>query len=203
MLAINEHEAVSAAQQYQSVAMKIASRDILHKTEVGGVRLDIGSADAAGSFWAILDSVARHAPGVDVEGVLVSPMRGPGVELIVGVVADPDWGPMLAVGFGGALVEVLQDASLRRLPVAPQDIRQMLDELRGRAMLGGVRGGPAVDIDAAVAAIHAVAVLAEALGADLLALEVNPLRLDADGAEALDAVLTWRPDRDPAEGGTP
>jgi acetate---CoA ligase (ADP-forming) len=203
MLAINEHEAVSAAQQYQSVAMKIASRDILHKTEVGGVRLDIGSADAAGSFWAILDSVARHAPGVDVEGVLVSPMRGPGVELIVGVVADPDWGPMLAVGFGGALVEVLQDASLRRLPVAPQDIRQMLDELRGRAMLGGVRGGPAVDIDAAVAAIHAVAVLAEALGADLLALEVNPLRLDADGAEALDAVLTWRSDRDPAEGGTP
>jgi acetate---CoA ligase (ADP-forming) len=198
VLATSEDEAVAAARQFGTVAMKIASPDILHKTEVGGVRLDVGSRDAAVSYRAILDSVAMNAPGTAVDGVLVSPMRGPGVELIVGVVADPDWGPMLAVGLGGALVEVLQDASLRRLPVDVEEVRRMLDELRGRAILDGVRGGPGVDVDAAVAAIHAVAVLAETLGAELLALEVNPLRLDTDGAEALDAVLTWR---EPARGG--
>jgi acetate---CoA ligase (ADP-forming) len=202
VLATSEDEAVAAAERFGTVAMKIASPDILHKTEVGGVRLDIGNADAAGGYRTVLDSVARHVPDAGIEGVMVSPMRGPGVELIVGVLTDPDWGPMLAVGLGGALVEVLQDASLRRLPVGAEEIRSMLDELRGRAVLDGVRGAPGVDIDAAVAAIHAVAVLAETLGADLLALEVNPLRLDADGAEALDAVLTWRADPDPAEGGT-
>jgi acyl-CoA synthetase (NDP forming) len=105
---------------------------------------------------------------------------------------------MLAVGLGGVLVELLQDASLRRLPVGPDDVREMLGELRGRAVLDGVRGAEPVDVDALVTAICAVTALASALGDDLLSLEVNPLRADSDGVEALDAVLTWR-DADPEQ----
>jgi succinyl-CoA synthetase beta subunit len=119
-------------------------------------------------------------------------MRSGGVELVVGVVTDVDWGPLLAVGLGGVLVEVLDDVALRRLPVDAGEIRGMFDQLRGRAVLDGVRGGAAVDFDAAVAAVLAVARLAEALGPDLESLEINPLRVAVDGVEALDAVLTWR-----------
>ena len=192
VLATSPEAAVAAAADLGVVAMKVVSEDILHKSDIGGVRLDVGADDARAAYTAILDTVATNAPAARVDGILVSPMRAPAVELLVGVVANPDWGPILAVGFGGVLVEVLQDAALRRLPVGPEDVREMLDELRGRAILDGVRGGPGVDIDAVVSSICAVAALAVALGDDLTSLEVNPLRADADGVEALDAIVTWR-----------
>jgi acyl-CoA synthetase (NDP forming) len=198
VLAVNEDAAVSAAADLGRVAMKVVSADIVHKTDIGGVRLGVDAVDARDAYRSILDAVAANAPGATVEGILVSPMRTPAVELIVGVVADPDWGPMLAVGLGGVLVELLQDASLRRLPVGPDDVREMLGELRGRAVLDGVRGAEPVDVDALVTAICAVTALASALGDDLLSLEVNPLRADSDGVEALDAVRTWR-DADPEQ----
>jgi succinyl-CoA synthetase beta subunit len=143
----------------------------------------VTAVNAADAYRGILDAVRAAAPDASIDGLLVSPMRSGGVELVVGVVTDVDWGPLLAVGLGGVLVEVLDDVALRRLPVDAGEIRGMFDQLRGRAVLDGVRGGAAVDFDAAVAAV---------LGPDLESLEINPLRVAVDGVEALDAVLTWR-----------
>ncbi len=188
--------AVAAADRFGTVALKIVSADILHKSDIGGVKLGVTGPEATRTAYdSILDSVATHAPGAAVDGVLVAPMRPPAVELLVGVVADPEWGPMLAVGLGGIFVEVLGDAALRHLPVGPAEVREMLGELRGRAILDGVRGAEPVDRDALVATVCAIADLAYALGPDLTSLEVNPLRVDSSGAEVLDALLTWR---DPA-----
>jgi hypothetical protein len=120
-------------------------------------------------------------------------MRSGGVELIVGVVGDPDWGPVLAVGLGGVWVHVADDTSLRLLPVGPGDVREMLDELRGKALLEGARGSRAADRDRLVEAIVAFARLTERLGARLSSIEVNPLRVDGSNVEALDAVVVWLP----------
>lgn len=120
-------------------------------------------------------------------------MRSGGVELIVGVVRDRDWGPVLAVGLGGVWVHVADDTSLRLLPVAPDDVREMLDELRGKAVLEGARGSRAADLDRLVEAIVAFARLAERLGPRLASIEVNPLRVDGSNVDALDAVVVWLP----------
>lgn len=193
VLALSADEAVGAAVSFGVVAMKIVSPDILHKSDLGCVMLDVVGEDAVrAAHEAILAAAASGAPRAGVDGVLVSPMRSPALEMLVGVVADPEWGPILAIGFGGIFVEVLDDAALRRLPVDETDIHEMLDELRGRRLLDGVRGSQPVDIDVLVETICTIAGLAGELGDDLGAIEVNPLRMDTDGVEALDALLTWK-----------
>lgn len=198
-LARTEDEAVAVA-GHGPVAVKLVSPDVLHKSDLGAVRLGVqGEAAVRSAYRGVL---AVAPVGARVDGVLVTAMRTHGVELIVGVVRDPDWGLVLAVGLGGVLVEVLDDAVLRRLPVTREDVLTMLGELRGSAVLDGVRGRPAVDRDALADAVHLLARLAGALGDDLESLEVNPLRADADGAEALDALVTWRV-RPPSREGVP
>ena len=118
-------------------------------------------------------------------------MRSGGLELIVGVARDEHWGLTLAVGLGGVLVHVLDDTALRTLPVDEADVRQMLSELRGSAVLDGVRGSKPVDRDALASAILGIARLAERLGDDLESLEVNPLRVEGPTIEALDASVIW------------
>ncbi len=139
------------------------------------------------AFEAVTAAAAR-VDGASVDGVLVSPMRRGGTELLVGVVRDPHWGPMLAVALGGVFVEVLQGLGAR--PAARVTRRRparMLDRLRGRAVLDGVRGAAPADLDALAAVIARVGDLALALGDDLESLEVNPLRVDGATIEALDA----------------
>jgi acyl-CoA synthetase (NDP forming) len=185
-------EAVAAAQEHASVAVKLVSPDVLHKSDLGAVLLGVTGPEAVREAYDTVLAAAQKQPDAAVEGVLVSPMRDSAVELVVGVVRDAEWGPVLAVGLGGVFVEVLADAALRLLPVDRADVADMLGELRGRAVLDGVRGSGPVDREALVDAVHAVARLAEALGDDLESLEVNPLRADAAGVEALDALVTWR-----------
>jgi len=115
-------------------------------------------------------------------------------------VRDPHWGPILAVGLGGVFTEVLHDAALTPLPVSPGRVRDMLDSLRGAAVLAGARGRPPADLDALSAVIVRVGDLAVALGDELESIEVNPLRVDGSVIEALDAVVTWR---DPRRDSTP
>lgn len=165
----------------------------MHKSDIGGVKLNLRDEPAVReAFDVVMQSARQHAPDAAIEGVLVSPMRSGWIELLVGVVRDPDFGQVLAVGMGGIFVELFKDASLRVLPVNRAEVRAMLDELQGAALLHGARGSKPADMDALVDAIVRVAHLAQALGDDLESLEINPLRVDGNEVEALDAVLTWQ-----------
>jgi succinyl-CoA synthetase beta subunit len=191
-LAGSAEEAVKAAADFGGpVSVKIASPDILHKSDIGGVLLDVPAGEEA--VRAAYQAVTAAAPdGARIDGVLVSPMRRGGTELLVGVVRDPQWGPILAVAIGGLFVEVLADSALAPLPVTPGQAGRLLDRLRGRAVLDGVRGAAPADRDALTAVIARIGNLALALGEDLESLEVNPLLVDGTRIEALDAVVTWR-----------
>jgi len=187
-----EDAAKAAAELGAPVCLKVVSPQILHKTDIGGVRLDVPAAeDAVRDAFESVTAAADDVDGADVEGVLVSPMRRGGTELLVGVVRDPHWGPMLAVALGGVFVELLKDSALAPLPVSAEQARRMLGGLRGRAVLDGVRGAPPPDLDALAAVIARTGDLALALGDDLESLEINPLRVDGTTIEALDAVVTW------------
>ncbi|MWA02990.1 CoA-binding protein [Actinomadura sp. LD22] len=193
VLAASADEAVAAAREIGGpVALKVASRDILHKSDVGGVRLGVTGADAVRQAYEEVRTAAGKVPGAAVEGVLVSPMRSGGVELLIGVVRDPAWGPMLAVAFGGVFVEVLKDSALSTLPVSPAKARELLLGLRGAALLQGARGTAPADLDAVASVVSTIGDLALALGDHLEALEINPLRVDGPTVEALDALVTWR-----------
>ena len=131
------------------VVLKIVSPDIAHKSDVGGVRLDIDSAEA------LLDAAARmvvdvcHAcPDARLSGLLVAPMVDGALETLVGVVNDPAFGPVVAFGLGGVLAEVLHDMSYRVAPFDAVEARSMIDDLRGRALFDGVRGSAPLDVGA-------------------------------------------------------
>lgn len=173
------------------VVLKIASPDIPHKSEVGGVRLHVSAADAADAYRQIRAAVERACPDARIDGVIVSPMRERGVELLVGVVRDPQWGLALAVGLGGVWVELLKDSSLRLLPVTPQQVLSMLGELRSARLLDGYRGGPVIDRWQLASVIARIGNAALALGPELASLEVNPLLATANGIEALDGLVVW------------
>ena len=191
-LADSADEAVKAAADLGGpLAVKLVSADILHKSDIGGVRLDVPPDEDA--VRAAYHTVTKAAPvGARVDGVLISPMRRGGTELLVGVVRDAHWGPILAVAIGGLFVEVLRDSALAPLPVTPGQAGRLLDRLRGRAVLDGVRGAPPADREALTTVIARIGDLALALGDDLQSLEVNPLLVDGARIEALDAVVTWK-----------
>jgi acyl-CoA synthetase (NDP forming) len=175
------------------VALKIASPDIVHKSDIGGVKLGLPNEEAVReAFTQVMESAKAAMPEARIEGVLVSPMRSGGIELLVGVTRDATWGQVLAVGMGGIWVEVLKDTSLRVLPVTRNDVRAMLAELQGAKLLYGARGSKPADMDALVEVIYRTAELAQSLKADLESLEINPLRVDGLQIEALDAVITWQ-----------
>ena len=174
------------------VVVKIASPDILHKSDIGGVILNVeGGAGVRQAFEAVTAAARRHHPGARIDGALVAPMRDKGIELLVGISRDPQWGLMLALGLGGIFVEVLKDVSLRPLLVDSAEVKRMLGELRGAAMLDGARGIPAADRDAIAAAVEAIGRAALAAGPDLAVLEVNPLWVRGGDVEALDALMEW------------
>ncbi len=127
-----------------------------------------------------------------MRGALVQPVRDGGIELLVGVVTDPAWGQVLAVGLGGVWVEILRDTALQVLPASRDEVLQALRGLRGARLFDGPRGTEKADLDAVADAIAAIAALAVRLGDRLEALEVNPLLVRGSQVEALDALITWR-----------
>jgi len=193
-LARTREEAVAVASALgTSVAIKIASPDIAHKTDVGGVRLNVAGDAAVGTAYdEMLAAVARAAPRARIDGVLVSPMRSGGLELLVGTVRDAQWGPVLAVGLGGIWVEALADTRLRLLPVAPSEVQEMLRSLRASKLFDGFRGTPPADLARLSQVIAAIGDAALALGDELETLEVNPLWVSGGEVEALDALTVWR-----------
>ncbi len=193
-LVTRAEQAVEAAREVgYPVALKVASPDIVHKSDIGGVRLNLqNEREVREAFQQIMQAAGSANPAARLEGVLVSPMRSGGVELLVGIVRDPAWGQVMAVGLGGVWVEILKDTSLRVLPISREEIRTMLDELQGKALLRGARGSMPADLDRLVEVIYRASRLAQALGGTLESLEINPLRVAGSEIEALDALITWR-----------
>lgn len=191
VLATSADEAVAAAASMGGpVALKIMSPDILHKSDIGGVALSVsGEPGVRDAYEKVLQAGKRHASPSRIEGVLVSPMRSGGIELIVGVTRDEQWGLMLVLGLGGIFVEVLGDSVILPLPTSADRVKQALQKLRGAALLQGVRGTRAADLDALSGVIARIGAVAQAFGDRLESLEVNPLVVDGADIVALDALI--------------
>ncbi|MER7514930.1 acetate--CoA ligase family protein [Streptomyces sp. NPDC126499] len=175
------------------VVMKASGARLAHKTELGLVKVGLTSASQIRDAYRELTDIARYE-GVDLDGVLVCQMVGRGVEMVVGVSQDSLFGPTVTVGLGGVLVEVLDDTAVRVPPFGERQARDMLGELRGRALLDGVRGAPAADVDALVEVVLRVQRMALELDGELAELDVNPLMVlpRGQGAVALDALAVCR-----------
>ncbi|MGF1649348.1 MAG: acetate--CoA ligase family protein [Hyphomicrobiaceae bacterium] len=176
------------------VALKIASPDIAHKTDVGGIALGIVGADAArAAAHAIIARVRSKLPDARIDGVLVAPMVGDGVDCILGAKIDPVFGPVVLFGLGGIFAEVMQDVAMRHAPVDLATAREMILELKGAALLQGARGTAACDLDALGDAISRFSVFAAAYADAIESAEINPLRAFPAGCCGLDALIIKRP----------
>ncbi|MGW5003442.1 acetate--CoA ligase family protein [Streptomyces hydrogenans] len=175
------------------VVMKASGGQLAHKTELGLVKVGLTSASQVRDAYRDLTDIARYEQ-IDLDGILVCQMVGRGVEMVVGVTRDELFGPTVTVGLGGVLVEVLNDTAVRVPPFGEREARSMLDELRGRALLDGVRGAPPADIDALVEVVLRVQRMALELDGDLAELDINPLMVlpRGQGAVALDALAVCR-----------
>ena len=172
-------------------ALKVLSADILHKSEAGGVRL--GLTDAASVKIAIDEMAALPSiAAAEVDGYLVEEMAPAGKEVVIGGLRDPQFGPMVMVGLGGVFIEVLKDVSFRLCPINAADARAMLEELRGKAILDGVRGEDGVSIDAIVDLLLKIGGpdgLMTRHGEDIAELDINPIIVHSAGATAVDAAI--------------
>jgi acyl-CoA synthetase (NDP forming) len=174
------------------VVLKVVSADLPHKTEVGGVVLDLPDAEAvAAAHDAMLARVRDKAPAARIDGVLVSPMRRGGTEMILGAKRDPVFGPVVVVGLGGIFAEILQDVAVRPAPVDEAEALEMLHSLKAFPVLDGARGRPRADLPAAARAIAALSRFAAAHAGQVAEIDINPLLLlpEGQGAVALDALL--------------
>ena len=186
-----EQAADAAAATGFPVVVKLAADGIEHKSDIGGVKVGLTSAEQVRAAYADVTAAGRAA-GAAGHGALVQPQRTGGTELLVGVVTDPAWGQVLAVGLGGVWVEILADTTLIVLPAGRDQVLQALKSLRGARLLDGPRGTEKADLDAVADTITAVAELAQRLDRRLEALEINPLLVRGSQVEALDALITWR-----------
>jgi len=192
IMAVNEEEAVKAAGDIgYPVVMKIMSPDILHKTDSGGVMLNIPTPEAVReSFRRLTETALARNPGARLEGVLVQEMLAGGTEIIVGIGKDPVFGSTVLTGLGGIFVEALEDTALRVVPVSPADAGEMLAELKGRKILDGLRGRPPADTETVQEIIQRVSRLAEDFP-NIAELDINPLFVypRGKGACAADALI--------------
>jgi acyl-CoA synthetase (NDP forming) len=187
---LEEARAIAARIGYP-VALKVQSCDLPHKTDAGAVVLDVGDTDALAAAWErVLGNVAKVKPGLSLDGVLVELMAQPGTELIAGARNDPEWGPVLLVGFGGVLAEALHDVRLLPPDLSIEEIIAELGRLQCSALLRGFRGSPALDVPAAAEIVVAVGELISACPA-IREIDINPVVVypEGKGAIALDALI--------------
>jgi Acyl-CoA synthetase (NDP forming) len=173
------------------MAVKIVSPDILHKSDIGGVALNVAPQEIATCVERMLAQVSAAVPGARIEGCLVSPMIAGGTECIVGIHVDPLLGPVVMFGLGGVTVELLKDVATRLAPVTLDEAMEMIRSIRSFPLLDGFRGRPKADLAALAQAISTVSQFA-ARNADVMStLEINPLLVMAEGKGilALDAVV--------------
>ncbi len=192
-LARSADEAVeTAAKLGRPVALKICSPDILHKSDAGGVELGIeGEARVRAAFSAIMENARRYKPGADIRGCVVSPMAGPGTEVIIGTKIDPQFGPVIMFGIGGIFVEVLKDVVFRVLPISRSAARNMLAEVKSARVLNGYRGAKAVDHDALVNLLMTVSELIESYP-EIGEMDLNPVIARPEDITVVDARIILR-----------
>lgn len=190
-VATSADEAARIAEDFAApVAIKVLSRDLMHKSDIGGVKLNVrGAAAARAAFESIQVDVTRMAPGAAFEGVIVARMVKPLIECMAGARFDPVFGPIIAFGLGGTEVEWLKRIAIATAPVAPARVAALLKKLGILERLDGWRGGPKIDPAGLIDAICGVGRLAAAAAGRLESIEVNPLMVTADGVFAADAVV--------------
>jgi len=185
----NEAEFLEAVAEFghTSLAMKVVSRDILHKSDAGGVKLNLsGEADLRRGHAEILAACKRYKADAEIEGVLLAPMARKGTEVIIGVSRDPVFGAVLMFGLGGIFVEVLEDVAFRAIPLSHDDACSMVNQIKARKILDGVRGEPAVSKDALVELLLNVSSIVDA-HSEILELDLNPVIAYSNGYAVVDA----------------
>ncbi len=180
-------EAVRLADEYgYPVVAKVLSPQIVHKSDVGGVRLNLGDAEAVRDAFAQFEDLVASMPGAEFEGVAIQPMARPGLEVAMGANRDPQFGPVIMFGLGGVFVEVLHDVALRVAPISELDAHDMLEEVRGAQLLQGMRGRPPVDRAALVQMLCRLSDLMLA-NPSIASVDINPVIAYPDGVLAVDA----------------
>lgn len=193
-VAVTQEEALSLARKIgYPLALKVDSPDIPHKTEARAIRLGINSeSELVQAFAEVLANARNYAPGARINGVLVQEMVPPGgVEVILGVKSDPQFGPVVIFGLGGIFVEVLKDVSLRVAPLTFYQAREMIREIRGYSLLAGARGRSRADVEALAVVLVKVSEMALALRDELAEMDINPLIVlpEGQGVKVADALL--------------
>jgi acetyltransferase len=175
--------------ELKKAVAKIDSPDILHKSDVGCVKLNLADeASAAAAYDEILENAKRHCPDARIKGVQICEMAPQGTEMIIGVKNDPQFGPCVLCGLGGVFVEIFRDTALGLAPLSKQEARRMVLSLKGVKMLQGYRGNPKGDIDAFVDAVVKISALACEHGNKMKEMDINPVFVYEKGICAVDAL---------------
>ena len=187
-LTISKKEAISTSKQLGfPVVLKIVSPDVVHKSDTGGVKLGLGSSKQVGEAYDDILATIRHKlPQAIIHGVSVQKMAHPGVEVIIGMSKDAQFGPVLMFGLGGIWVEVIKDVSFRIVPLTKMDAREMIKEIKGYPLLEGYRGQKPVDISNLEELLIKVSDFVEK-NSEIDELDLNPIFAYSDGAVAVDA----------------
>ncbi len=185
-IAESANEAIAIALQIGTpVAMKISSPDIPHKTDVGGVALNVRVEEVSTTYNNMMARIRRAVPQAKIDGILVQQMAPPGHEVIVGLKKDAQFGHALMFGLGGIFVEVYRDVSFRVVPINKREAFEMITEIKGYPVLKGIRGGKTADMDSITDVLVSVSGLAEK--ENIIELDINPLIVNENGAIAVDA----------------
>ena len=187
-LATSKEQAVAISQKLGfPVALKIASTDIIHKSDAGGVKLGLKTvAQVSKAYDDIMKSIKKTIPNARIEGVSVQKMAKPGVEVIIGMSKDAQFGPVLMFGLGGIFVEILKDVSFRIVPLMKRDAKDMIREIKGFPLLQGYRGSEPVDLENLENILLKISEFVEKTP-EVKELDLNPIFAYKNGAVAVDA----------------
>jgi acyl-CoA synthetase (NDP forming) len=193
-LAMTKKQAVSMSRELGfPVVLKVISADVIHKSDSGGVRLGLANSTQVGRAYSdIMSSVMQRHPQAKIQGISVQPMAPPGIEVIIGMSTDPQFGPVIMFGLGGVLVEILKDVSFRIVPVTTRDAGEMIREIKGYPVLAGFRGQKPASIPALEELIVKVSRFIEE-NPRVRELDLNPVFAYEDKAVAVDARVVLVP----------
>lgn len=194
-LATSANDAAALAKEMGfPVVLKIASPDIVHKSDIGGVKVDLRNAtQVKNAYRDIMNAVKAASPKAKVDGVSVQPMAKPGVEVIMGMTKDAQFGPVLMFGLGGIFVEILKDVSFRIVPLAKRDAKEMIRDIKGYPVLEGYRGQPPSDVAALEDMLMKLSEFVDK-HPEIKELDLNPIFAYKDGAIAVDARVVLEDD---------